>query len=135
MKVKFFGATETVTGSKHVITTTSGYNVLLDCGLYQGMGKQTDTLNRHFGFEPATIDTVILSHAHIDHSGNLPLLVKQGFIGSIYCTSATLPVVEVLLYDSANIHQSDIDLVNKIRVAKQLDPLNRFIQKRMSKNV
>ncbi len=130
MKLKFFGATETVTGSKHLITTTSGYNVLLDCGLYQGMGKQTDTLNRHFGFDPTSINTVILSHAHIDHSGNLPLLVKQGFIGSIYCTPSTLPVVEVLLYDSANIHQSDIEHVNKRREAKQLDPLKPLYTKK-----
>lgn len=129
MKIKFFGATETVTGSKHLITTTSGFNVLLDCGLYQGMGKQTDTLNRHFGFDPATIDAVILSHAHIDHSGNLPLLVKQGFIGSIYCTPATLPVVEVLLYDSAHIHQSDIEHANKLREAKQLDPIKPLYTK------
>ena len=115
MQIKFLGATETVTGSKHIIKTDNGYNVLLDCGLYQGMGKETDSLNRNFDFNPSDIDVVILSHAHIDHSGNLPLLINKGFLGSIYCTPPTLVVVEVLLYDSAKIHESDIEYVNKKR--------------------
>lgn len=123
MKVKFIGATETVTGSKHLIETDNGYTVLLDCGLYQGMGKETDYLNRNLGFNPADINTVILSHAHIDHSGNLPLLVKQGFLGSIYCTPQTLEVAEVLLYDSAKIHEYDIEYVNKKREQRGEDPL------------
>ncbi len=130
MKVKFLGATETVTGSKHLVTTPSGFNVLLDCGLYQGVGQQTDTLNRHLGFDPAKINAVILSHAHIDHSGNLPLLIKQGFIGSIYCTPSTLPIVEVLLYDSANIQQNDIEHINKKREAKNLEPLKPLYTKK-----
>ena len=112
MKIKFLGATETVTGSKHLIETDKGFTILLDCGLYQGMGKETDTLNRNLDLTPSEIDVVILSHAHIDHSGNLPLLVKEGFLGSIYCTPPTLEVVEVLLYDSAKIHESDIKYVN-----------------------
>jgi metallo-beta-lactamase family protein len=79
------------------------------------MGKETDFLNRNLNFDPSKIDVVILSHAHIDHSGNLPLLVKEGFLGSIYCTPPTLKVVEVLLYDSAKIHELDIKYVNKKR--------------------
>lgn len=123
MEVKFLGATETVTGSKHLITTDSGFSVLLDCGLYQGAGKETDSMNRHFGFDPSTINAMILSHAHIDHSGNIPLLVKQGFLGSIYCTPATLEVAEVLLYDSAKIHEADIEFLNKKREKNDQEPL------------
>jgi metallo-beta-lactamase family protein len=123
MQVKFIGATETVTGSKHLITTDKGVNVLLDCGLYQGMGKETDFLNRHLGLNPSEIDVLILSHAHIDHSGNIPYLVSQGFLGSIYCTPQTLEVVEVLLKDSAKIHEYDIEYVNKKREQRGEDPL------------
>jgi metallo-beta-lactamase family protein len=126
MQVKFIGATETVTGSKHLIQTDKGFMVLLDCGLYQGMGKETDTLNRNLDLIPSEIDVVILSHAHIDHSGNLPLLVKQGFLGTIYCTPPTLEVVEVLLMDSAKIHENDIEFVNKRRKQNKeelLEPL------------
>lgn len=123
MEVKFLGATETVTGSKHMVVTDSGYTVLLDCGLYQGAGKETDEMNRHLGLNPSSVNAVILSHAHIDHSGNIPLLVKQGFLGSVYCTPATLAVVEVLLYDSAKIHENDIEFINKKRAKDKLDPL------------
>jgi metallo-beta-lactamase family protein len=123
LKIKFLGATETVTGSKHLIETDKGFTILLDCGLYQGMGKETDTLNRNLDLIPSEIDVVILSHAHIDHSGNLPLLVKEGFLGSIYCTPPTLEVVEVLLYDSAKIHESDIKYVNKKREQRGEAPI------------
>ena len=123
MQVKFIGATETVTGSKHLITTDKGFNILLDCGLYQGMGKETDSLNRNIGLTPSVIDVVVLSHAHIDHSGNLPLLVKEGFLGSIYCTPQTLEVAEVLLLDSAKIHEYDIEYVNKKREQRGEDLL------------
>lgn len=123
MQIKFIGATETVTGSKHLITTEKGFTILLDCGLYQGLGKETDSLNRKLDLNPSELNVVILSHAHIDHSGNLPLLVKQGFLGSIYCTPPTLKVVEVLLYDSAKIHESDIEYVNKKREQRNEEPL------------
>ena len=123
MKIKFLGATETVTGSKHLVRTEKGFSILLDCGLYQGMGKETDTLNRNLDLTPSEIDVVILSHAHIDHSGNLPLLVKEGFLGSIYCTPPTLEVVEVLLYDSAKIHESDIKYVNNKREQRGEAPI------------
>lgn len=123
MQVTFIGATETVTGSKHLITTDKGFSVLLDCGLYQGQGKETDVLNRQLGLNPNKVNAVLLSHAHIDHSGNLPLLVKEGFLGSIYCTPATFSVVEVLLYDSAKIHENDINYINKKRARQHLEPL------------
>lgn len=123
MEIKFLGATETVTGSKHLINTTAGKKILLDCGLYQGLGKETDQLNRHLRVDPSEIDAVILSHAHIDHSGNLPLLVKQGFTGKIYCTPATEEVCKVLLLDSANIHENDIQYVNKRRKKEGLSAL------------
>jgi metallo-beta-lactamase family protein len=123
MQIQFLGATETVTGSKHLVKTENGFTILLDCGLYQGMGKETETLNRNLDVTASEIDVVILSPAHIDHSGNLPLLVKNGFLGSIFCTPPTLEVVEVLLYDSAKIHESDIKYVNKKREKRGEEPL------------
>lgn len=120
MKVKFIGATETVTGSKHLIITEKGKQILLDCGLYQGMGRETDELNRNLGLNAEKIDAVILSHAHIDHSGNLPFLVKEGFKGKIYCTDATFDVCEILLMDSAHIQESDVRYINKRRLKRNL---------------
>lgn len=118
MKLKFIGATEGVTGSKHLILTEKGKQILLDCGLYQGMGKETDELNRQLGVDPANIEAVLLSHGHIDHCGNLPNLVKQGFNGKIYCTPATYDVCSILLIDSAHIHEGDVRFINKRRVRK-----------------
>jgi metallo-beta-lactamase family protein len=122
MEIKFLGATETVTGSKHLLITDKGKQILLDCGLYQGLGKKTDELNRSLGLIPSEVEAVVLSHGHIDHSGNLPLLVKEGFNGKIYCTLATLDVAEILLLDSAHIHESDIKYVNKRRKKEGLPP-------------
>src|SRR5688572_2233583 len=99
MEIKFIGATETVTGSKHLLITEKGRQILLDCGLYQGQGRETDAMNRRLGVNPERIEAVILSHAHIDHSGGLPYLVKEGFRGWIYCTPATRDVCEILLLD------------------------------------
>src|SRR5437870_4339356 len=113
MRIKFIGGTETVTGSKHLVITESGRQILLDCGLYQGMGRETDVMNRDLGFEAEEIEAVILSHAHIDHSGSLPSLVKAGFTGKIYCTPATRDVCRILLVDSAHIHESDVRFINK----------------------
>lgn len=118
MKIKFIGATESVTGSKHLVISESGTQVLLDCGLFQGAGKQTDELNRHLGVNPAELKAMILTHAHIDHSGNIPNLVKQGFNGPIYCTEATFDVCKILLMDSANIHENDVKYINKRRARK-----------------
>lgn len=120
MKIKFIGATESVTGSRHLLITEKGKQILLDCGLYQGLGKETQQLNRDLGLDAKQIEAVILSHAHVDHSGNLPSLVKQGFKGKIYCTPATLDVCKILLLDSAHIHESDVSYINKRRKKKRL---------------
>lgn len=107
MKITFHGAARTVTGSKHLITLNTGKKYLLDCGLFQGLGQRTDELNRNWGFDPASVDFLILSHAHIDHSGLIPKLVKDGFNGNIFCTPATLELTHILLEDSAEIQQSE----------------------------
>lgn len=123
MKLIFDGATNDVTGSKHLIVTPDNKTILLDCGLYQGRGAEVDAFNRYFNFDPAGIHAVVLSHAHIDHSGNIPLLVKQGFKGKIYCTPATFDLCEILLRDSAHIHENDIKALNRRREAKGEEPL------------
>ncbi len=123
MKIAFHGAAHCVTGSKHLITLKNDKKILLDCGMFQGGGEETETLNRTWGFEPSEVDVLILSHAHIDHSGLIPKLVKDGFKGNIFCTPATLDLTEVLLYDSAYIQESDIKFVNKKRAAQDLIPL------------
>jgi len=118
MKIAFHGAARTVTGSKHLLTLSNGKKYLLDCGMYQGMGKQTDQLNRDFGFDPTEIDEMILSHAHVDHCGLLPKLVKEGYNGNIYCTPATKDLATILMEDSAGIQESDLKFVNKTRAAQ-----------------
>jgi metallo-beta-lactamase family protein len=117
MKIAFHGAARTVTGSKHLVTLKNGKKYLLDCGMFQGMGKETDVLNREFGFNPAEVTHLILSHAHIDHSGLIPKLVKDGFSGKIYCTPATKELTAVLLEDSAGIQEDDVKYINKRRAA------------------
>ncbi|NND72067.1 MAG: MBL fold metallo-hydrolase [Rhodothermales bacterium] len=118
MKLSFCGATRTVTGSKHLIELQSGKRILLDCGLFQGRRAEADEKNRVFPFDPTTIDVVILSHAHIDHSGLLPKLYSDGFRGRIYCTHATYSLCSLMLLDSAHIQEKDIRFVNKIRKSK-----------------
>ncbi|MER3470042.1 MAG: MBL fold metallo-hydrolase [Chitinophagaceae bacterium] len=113
MKIAFHGAARTVTGSKHLLTLQNGKKILLDCGMFQGMGKDTDAMNRDFGFDAASIDVVILSHAHIDHSGLIPKLSKEGFKGKIFCTNATRELSALLLEDSAEIQESDVKYHNK----------------------
>ena len=122
MKISFHGAARTVTGSKHILTLDNGSKILLDCGMFQGMGPETEELNNHFGFDPATIDVMLLSHAHIDHTGLIPKLVKEGFQGKIFCTEATKELAEVLLYDSAEIQTYETDIINKKRESKGLSP-------------
>jgi metallo-beta-lactamase family protein len=113
MKIAFHGAARTVTGSKHLITLKNGNKVLLDCGMFQGLGQDTDVLNRDFGFEPSEVTAMILSHAHIDHTGLIPRLVKHGFAGTIFCTDATKDLTTLLLEDSAEIQESDTKYHNK----------------------
>jgi metallo-beta-lactamase family protein len=120
MKIAFHGAARCVTGSKHMLTLANGKKILLDCGMFQGMGQETDSLNRNWGFNPSELTVVVLSHAHIDHSGLLPKLVKDGFKGKIYCTPATKELATVLMEDSAGIQEGDIRYVNKKREAKGL---------------
>ncbi|MCR6721102.1 MAG: MBL fold metallo-hydrolase [Chitinophagaceae bacterium] len=122
MKIAFHGAARTVTGTKHLLTLKNGKKILLDCGMFQGMGRDTDRLNLEFGFEPSQVDAVILSHAHIDHSGLLPRLVKDGYKGKIFCTPATGTLSEIMLEDSAQIQEDDAKFVNK-RMLAQNKPL------------
>ena len=120
MKIAFHGAARTVTGSKHLLTLKNGKKYLLDCGMFQGMGTDTDTLNRNWGFDPTSVNCLILSHAHIDHSGLIPKLVKDGFAGDIYCTPATKDLTTILLKDSAEIQEGDTKFSNKHRAADGL---------------
>lgn len=122
MRVTFHGAAQTVTGSMHLVEV-NGQRLLLDCGLYQGARAETYERNLHFPFDPATIDAVILSHAHIDHAGNLPNLVKQGFRGPIWATSATRDLSVAMLQDSGHIQESDVEFVNKRRARAGEPPM------------
>ena len=123
MKLSFHGAARTVTGSKHLLTLKNGKQILLDCGMFQGLGKETGDYNKQLGFEASEIDVMILSHAHIDHSGLIPLLVKQGFTGSIFCTPATKDLAAILMEDSATIQRDDTRYLNKRREKQGLPPV------------
>lgn len=121
MKISFHGAARTVTGSKHLLQLKNGKKILLDCGMFQGMGKETTKLNTEWGFDPKELSYVIISHGHIDHVGLLPKLVKDGYKGKIYCTPATASLAKLLLVDSARIQEADVVYINKER-AKQGKP-------------
>lgn len=123
MKISFHGAARTVTGSKHLLSLKSGKKILLDCGLFQGMGKETGNLNADLGFEASEVDAMLLSHAHIDHSGLIPKLFKEGFRGKIYCTPATYDLAKTLLEDSATIQRDDTRFLNKRRAKSGLPPV------------
>ena len=117
MKIHFHGAARTVTGSMHLLEINGAF-ILLECGLFQGKRKETYKRNKNFPFDPAKLDAVLLSHAHIDHSGNLPNLVKQGYEGKITATRATTHLVKLMLRDSGHIQESDAAYVNKKRAKK-----------------
>jgi metallo-beta-lactamase family protein len=120
MKIKFIGAAREVTGSKHLITTNSGKKLLLDCGMFQGKGLETDGMNRDLMFDPSLIDHIILTHAHIDHAGLIPYIYKLGFTGSVVCSNATRDLCAIMLADSAFIQEHDTITFNKRRAKKGL---------------
>ena len=121
MKIKFIGAAREVTGSKHLITLDNGKKILLDCGMFQGKGMETDSSNRNLGFDPKEIDHIILTHAHIDHSGLIPYVYKLGFRGSVICTNATRDLCAIMLADSGHIQELDVKWFNKKRAKQGLE--------------
>jgi metallo-beta-lactamase family protein len=121
MKIKFCGADQSVTGSQHLITA-NGKKILLDCGLMQGKRKVAFEINRNFPFDASSVDAMLLSHAHLDHSGNIPHLVKSGFKGHIYSTAATVALCQLMLRDSAFLQEKDVKFVNKKRVRQNKNP-------------
>ena len=121
MKIKFCGAAGAVTGSCHLLTLDNGYKILMDCGLYQGRDSDMKDFNENWLFDPSEIDVMILSHAHIDHTGRIPKLVRDGFKGDIICTSATRDLCAIMLLDSASIQEREAEWQNKKR--KEGEPL------------
>lgn len=122
IKLTFFGSVRNVTGAMHLVEVDRS-KILLDCGLYQGRRKDTYERNLHFPFDPSAIDVAIASHAHIDHIGNIPNLVKQGFSGDIHCTLATASLAKIMLLDSAKLQENDARFVNKVRQRHNQPPL------------
>lgn len=122
MKITFHGAARTVTGSQHLIEVND-HRILLDCGLYQGKRDESLRRNRNLPFDAASIDVMVLSHAHIDHSGNIPTLVKSGFRGDIVCTFATRDLCSTMLMDSGSIHERDAEFLNKKRARSGEPPI------------
>lgn len=134
MKIKFIGAAREVTGSKHLITTEGGKKILLDCGMFQGKGMDTDAMNRKLGFDPQQIDHLILTHAHIDHSGLIPYIYKLGFRGSVICTSATRDLCAIMLADSGHIQEGDVKWFNKRRIQKGFAPVEPIYTEQDARN-
>ena len=124
MQVTFHGGARTVTGSKHLLEV-AGRRILLECGIFQGRRAEARKKNREFPFDPRTLDAVVLSHAHIDHAGALPALVRAGFTGPIHATAATADLCEVLLRDSAHIAMRDAEYLNKRRAPDE-EPIEPF---------
>jgi metallo-beta-lactamase family protein len=122
MRINFHGAAHTVTGSQHLLEI-NGQRLLLDCGLYQGRRDESYARNLKFSHDPRKVDAVLLSHAHIDHCGNLPNLVDDGFEGPIYATRATADLAALMMADSGRIQESDADFVNKKRYARGEAPI------------
>lgn len=128
MKLHFYGGARTVTGSRFLLEVNHT-RLLLECGLFQGRRKDTYEQNLNFQFRPSEIDAVVLSHAHIDHSGNLPNLVRQGFAGPIYATPATVDLCRPMLLDSAYLQEKDVEFVNKIRKRQGEPPVEPLYDK------
>lgn len=134
MKIKFLGATREVTGSKHLITTLTGKQILLDCGMFQGKGLETEGMNKALGFDPEEIDHIILTHAHIDHSGVIPYLYKLGFRGSVICTHATRDLCAIMLPDSGYIQEHDTERFNRKRAKQGLPPVEPLYERSDAEN-
>ena len=122
MQIHFHGAAQTVTGSQHLLEV-NGYRILLDCGLYQGRRNETYSRNLNFAYDPTKVDAVLLSHAHIDHCGNLPNLVQDGYSGPVYATHATADLATIMMADSGRIQESDAAWVNKKRARRGEEPI------------
>jgi metallo-beta-lactamase family protein len=122
MHITFHGAARNVTGSKHIVQLNDGTSILLDCGMFQGMGEKTDDMNEHFGFNPRKLNYMILSHAHIDHCGLIPKMVAEGYEGPIFCTAPTMELARILLMDSARIQEQDAEYINRKRQQKNQEP-------------
>jgi metallo-beta-lactamase family protein len=122
MQIHFFGATRTTTGSMYLFEI-NGRRLLLECGLFQGKREESIERNRNFPFDPKTLDAMVLSHAHIDHCGNLPNLCRQGYDGNIYCTFATRDLAAIMLQDSAGIQKDDAEFISKKRAKQGLPPV------------
>lgn len=129
MQIQILGAAREVTGSKFLLSLENGKKILLDCGMYQGKGMETDAMNRDLGFEPSEIDYLILSHAHIDHSGLIPYITKLGFRGRIITTHATRDLCVIMLADCGKIQEADTLTNNKKRAKKGLSPLEPIYTK------
>ncbi|MGB4067749.1 MAG: MBL fold metallo-hydrolase, partial [Nitrospira sp.] len=112
MKLSFYGAARSVTGSRHLVEVP-GFRMLLDCGMFQGRRDEAVRKNRELGFDPKSLSAVLLSHAHIDHSGALPVLPRQGFSGKVYLTRASADLAGIMLEDSARVQENDCRYVNK----------------------
>jgi metallo-beta-lactamase family protein len=134
MKITFYGAAQTVTGSKYLVEV-NGKRLLLECGFFQGKRGDTYEKNLKFPFDPRTLDAVILSHAHIDHSGNLPNLVKSGYDGPIYATPATGLLADIMLQDSGHIQEADAEYVNIKRARKGEPPVEPIYTQEDAKRV
>jgi metallo-beta-lactamase family protein len=128
MRISFHGAAHTVTGSQHLIEV-NGARMLLDCGLFQGKRAETYERNLNFSHDPHQVDAVVLSHAHIDHAGNLPNLVKKGFSGPVYATHATVDLAGLMIQDSAHIQESDAEFVNKKHAQRGEPPIEPLYTK------
>ncbi|UCG52006.1 MAG: MBL fold metallo-hydrolase [Candidatus Latescibacterota bacterium] len=122
MEIQFFGGAQTVTGSQHLLSV-NGRRILIECGLFQGRRSDTYEKNLNFEYDPADVDAVLLSHAHIDHSGNIPNLAKNGFQKNVFATSATVDLCQIMLRDSAYLNEKDVEWVNKIRASKHEEPI------------
>src|ERR1700754_1547835 len=122
MQIHFLGATRTTTGSMYLLEVNDR-RILLECGLLQGHRDESMERNRKFPFDPRTLDAVVLSHAHIDHCGNLPNLCRQGYDGNIYATFTTRDLAAIMLEDSAGIQKDDAEFISKKRAQKGLPPV------------